>query len=126
MNVRPLVSVLLPCYNHAHFVRETLDSVAAQTFRYFELIIVDDASTDDSRRVIESWTREHPEIDARLVVHERKNGVSGAFKTALAHARGAYVAGAGSRRRVAAPWSGDARGGDENTTRGRGLRVRRC
>ncbi len=88
----PLVSVLLPCYNHARFVQETLEGVAAQTFRDFELIIVDDGSTDASRVTIASWMREHLEMRTRLVVHDRNQGVCAAFNSALWQAHGKYVA----------------------------------
>jgi len=51
----PLVSVIVPNYNHARFLKRRLDSVVSQTFKDFELIILDDCSTDDSRTVIEEY-----------------------------------------------------------------------
>lgn len=50
-----LVSVIIPCYNAASFLRETIDSVLEQTFPYVELIVVDDGSTDDSWDIIQSY-----------------------------------------------------------------------
>ena len=49
----PLVSIVIPCYNHQHFVKRCLDSVAAQTYERLEVIIVDDCSSDDSSHEIE-------------------------------------------------------------------------
>ncbi|TLY16657.1 MAG: glycosyltransferase family 2 protein, partial [Nitrospirae bacterium] len=48
----PAVSVIIPFYNAARFVRETLESVFAQIFRDFEIVCVDDGSTDDSLAII--------------------------------------------------------------------------
>ena len=50
-----MVSVIVPNYNHAKFLKERLDSIFSQTFQDFELIILDDCSTDNSREIIESY-----------------------------------------------------------------------
>lgn len=54
-NREPLVTVVVPNYNHARFLPQRLDSILAQTFRYFEIIVLDDHSTDDSRAVIQRY-----------------------------------------------------------------------
>lgn len=51
----PLVSVIIPNYNHAPFLKERIDSVLNQTYRNFEVILLDDCSTDNSREIIESY-----------------------------------------------------------------------
>jgi cellulose synthase/poly-beta-1,6-N-acetylglucosamine synthase-like glycosyltransferase len=51
-----LVSIVIPCYNRAHIVRETIDSVLAQTYANFEAIIIDDGSADNTRDVITRYT----------------------------------------------------------------------
>jgi glycosyltransferase involved in cell wall biosynthesis len=51
----PSVTVITPNYNHARYLPKRLDSTLDQTFRDFELIILDNASTDNSREVIESY-----------------------------------------------------------------------
>ncbi len=56
----PLVSIIVPNYNHAAFLGERLRSILSQTFQNFELIVLDDASPDDSLAVIREQLREHP------------------------------------------------------------------
>jgi glycosyltransferase involved in cell wall biosynthesis len=58
---KPLVSVIIPNYNHAAYLNERIDSVLNQTFRDFEVIVLDDCSTDNSREIIESY-RGHEKI----------------------------------------------------------------
>lgn len=53
--MKPLVSIIIPTYNRAHLIGETLDSVLAQTYINWECIIVDDRSTDDTKEVIDSY-----------------------------------------------------------------------
>jgi hypothetical protein len=84
----PEVSVLLPVYNGRAHLREAVDSVLAQTFRDFELVIVDDGSTDASREVVESYA----DARIRLLAHDRNRGLPAALNTGLAAARGALVA----------------------------------
>src|SRR5436190_23659326 len=55
----PEVSVIIPNYNHAPFLKQRLDTVLQQTYRNFEVIILDDCSTDNSKEIIESY-RHHP------------------------------------------------------------------
>jgi glycosyltransferase involved in cell wall biosynthesis len=88
MHVRvPRVSVLLPVYNGGTFLPEALDSVLAQTLGEFELIIVDDGSTDNSAEVVERYD------DPRLILlRERHRGLVGALNRGLEFARGEYIA----------------------------------
>lgn len=54
-NREPLISVVLPSYNHAKYLRECIDSVLNQTYKNIEFIIVDDCSTDNSKEIILSY-----------------------------------------------------------------------
>ncbi|MEG1665099.1 MAG: glycosyltransferase [Mucinivorans sp.] len=54
----PKVSIIVPSYNHAPYLKERLDSILGQTFRDFELIILDDSSTDNSQQIIEQYSSE--------------------------------------------------------------------
>ncbi|MGC4081742.1 MAG: glycosyltransferase family A protein [Vicinamibacterales bacterium] len=88
--VQPLVSVLLPTYNRAAFLEAALDAIRTQTWTAWELIVVDDGSTDATASVIESAkavTRQ-----PILYVKQDNAGAYGARNTALDHASGKYVA----------------------------------
>jgi glycosyltransferase involved in cell wall biosynthesis len=82
------VSVIIPCYNHADYLRLCLRSVFHQTFKGFEVIVVDDASTDNTPNVIKEFK------DSRLCyVRHRKNfGVSSALNTGINLSRGEFIA----------------------------------
>lgn len=85
----PTVTVICLCYNQSRFVMEAITSVITQTYPAVQLIVVDDASTDDSVHVIEQCVRQYPEI---LFFPLSKNvGNCKAFNLALSHAVGEYV-----------------------------------
>jgi glycosyltransferase involved in cell wall biosynthesis len=88
-----LVSVAVSLYDYAKFLPGCLDSVAAQTHDALELIVVDDASTDESARVAHAWLAAHAERFARVLLlrHRRNQGLAEARNTAFAAARGACV-----------------------------------
>jgi glycosyltransferase involved in cell wall biosynthesis len=83
----PLVSVLIPCFNAAPFLRPALDSVLSQTWPAKEVIVVDDASTDGSGAMLDSSYRQHGVI----VIHERCGSASAARNRAFRESRGDYV-----------------------------------
>lgn len=68
----PLVTVIVPNYNHSRFLQRRIDSILEQTFQELEIIILDDASTDNSREVIENY-RYHPKVKA-IVYNEQNSG----------------------------------------------------
>ena len=57
--MRPLVSIIIPLYNAAPYIEETLDSVLASSYRPIEVVVVDDGSKDDSLRVAETYCQKH-------------------------------------------------------------------
>ena len=67
----PLISILVPNYNHARFLPQRLDSILQQTFRDFELIALDDSSVDNSREVLAEYAKNTP---MRLVLNEKNSG----------------------------------------------------
>ena len=56
----PTVSVLMPCYNMAATLEETLKTIAAQTLEDFEVLAVDDGSTDQTPQILEHWSQKDP------------------------------------------------------------------
>ncbi|HXT63347.1 MAG TPA: glycosyltransferase family A protein [Pyrinomonadaceae bacterium] len=83
----PRVSVIIPLFNKAPFVGRALQSVIAQTFTDFELIVVDDGSTDDGAQIVEQ------ETDSRVRLIRQDNAGPGAARNrGLAQAQGEYVA----------------------------------
>ena len=83
----PLVSVLLPVYNAQDYLRESIDSILNQSFSDFELIIVNDGSTDQSKEIIDSY------IDSRIKrIHQDNAGLPVSLNRAIAIAKGQYLA----------------------------------
>lgn len=88
-----LTSVIITSYNYAHYLIETLDSVAAQTHQPLELILVDDMSSDASVAVAREWMEAHKDRFERclLLRHEVNQGLAQTRNTAFAAARGKHV-----------------------------------
>lgn len=83
-----LVSIIMPCYNTAKFIPASIRSVQAQTYENWELIIVDDRSTDNSVEAVKSF--DDPRI--RLLQNERNSGAALSRNYALREARGKWIA----------------------------------
>lgn len=86
LGLRPRVSVVIPAYNAARYLPQAIDSVLAQTFRDYEVIVVDDGSTDDTPRVL-SWYE-----DEVAVIRQPNQGRAAARNAGIAAARGEYIA----------------------------------
>lgn len=84
----PAVSVIIPTYNRAHLVGRAIRSVLNQTFTDFELIVVDDASTDNTREEVESVG----DLRIRYIRHEQRKGGSAARNTGIEVAHGEFLA----------------------------------
>lgn len=85
----PKISVIVPNYNHASYLRQRLDSILTQTYNDLELLIIDDASTDDSWRIL---TRYHSKPGVQIVVNTSNSGTAfHQWNRGLAMARGEYV-----------------------------------
>jgi glycosyltransferase involved in cell wall biosynthesis len=83
---KPMVSVIIPTYNRGWVLREAIDSVLAQDFKDFELIVVDDGSTDNTGEILESYDQD------LIVLRQSNRGVSAARNRGIAAAAGRLVA----------------------------------
>ncbi|WP_035778641.1 glycosyltransferase family 2 protein [Butyrivibrio sp. MC2013] len=92
--MEPLVSIVVPVYNARDYIEDTIHMVERQTFRNFELILVDDCSADDSVSIINRCIRETslPEGSIRLIAKERNEKTAAARNSGIDAARGRYIA----------------------------------
>ena len=82
---KPLVSVIIPTYNRGWILAEAIDSVLAQDFKEYELIVVDDGSTDNTREILDTYGQDI------VVLRQVNKGVSAARNRGIAEAGGALV-----------------------------------
>ena len=86
----PTVSVIVPNYCHAAYLEQRIESILGQTYQDFELILLDDCSTDQSREILERY-RNHPRV-SRILYNEQNSGSPfKQWKKGLAEATGRYV-----------------------------------
>jgi glycosyltransferase involved in cell wall biosynthesis len=79
-----LISVVIPCYNHGHFLPEALASVLSQPYPSIEVVIVDDGSTDNTRQIAAAYPQ-------ATYVHQENQGLAAARNTGIRHSTGNYV-----------------------------------
>ena len=84
-----MISIITTSYNYENYISETIKSVLAQTYTDWELIIVDDASCDNSVEVIKSFCEDKR---IKLICHDRNKGLAQAVKTGLKYAKGEWIA----------------------------------
>ncbi|MEW6614110.1 MAG: glycosyltransferase [Thermodesulfobacteriota bacterium] len=82
----PKVSVIIPTYNRANFLEEAIESVLFQNYKDFELIVVDDGSTDETRNIVRRYT------DEIVYIYQNKRGVSCARNMGIKNSSGEYIA----------------------------------
>jgi len=83
----PLITVYITNYNYEKYIKQAIESVLNQTFQNFELFIIDDGSTDDSKRIIESYSN-HPQIN---IIYQQNKGLNITNNIALRLANGKYI-----------------------------------
>lgn len=82
------VSIVIPAYNQAHFLPQTLDSVLHQTYPHFEVIIVDDGSTDETSKICNAFSQQ----DSRIhIIQQPNQGPSAARNHGIREAKGKYI-----------------------------------
>lgn len=84
-----LISIIIPIYNAEKFIKETIETVLNQTINNFELILVDDISTDNSSKIIEEYAKKDSRI--KYVKLEKKELASGARNRGVLEAKGEYI-----------------------------------
>ena len=86
MQRNPLVTVIIPTYNRGWILKEAIDSVLSQGFEDFELIVVDDGSTDNTQDILDGYARDI------IVLRQDNRGVSTARNLGIASASGQFIA----------------------------------
>ena len=86
--MQPAISIIVPCYNQAGFLAETLNSVLAQTAADWECIIVNDGSTDDTEAIAKEWVAKHERFK---YIYRQNGGLSAARNTGIEAAKGEYI-----------------------------------
>jgi glycosyltransferase involved in cell wall biosynthesis len=89
MKRTPLVSVIVLSRNHGRFIGETIESVVRQTYRLWEMIVVENGSTDESWEVVQAWMKREPRIQALRLTNAIS--IPAAMNLGLARARGTYL-----------------------------------
>lgn len=85
---KPLVSILIPFKNTERYLTECLDSIVNQTYEYWEILIVDDSSTDTSYDLVNDYAKK----DSRIKLYQNEGqGIISALKTAFKHSKGEYI-----------------------------------
>lgn len=89
-NNNTIVSVIIPTYNRAHLIERAIQSVLNQSYQNFEIIVVDDGSTDNTKEVVKKLQKKDRRI--KYIQHNNKRGGSAARNTGIREAKGKYIA----------------------------------
>lgn len=89
MNGTPLISVVVTCWNSQNTIQACLESILSQSLKDFELIIVDNASSDNTHHIIKQYKEQDSRI--KLIIHSDNKGAAGGRNSGLIQARGRYL-----------------------------------
>lgn len=92
----PRVSIIIPVYNHALYIEQTLESIAADTYENKEIVLINDGSTDNSHEVITKWIEANQERIAIIYRNRENRGVSETINELIDLSTGQYIVGLGS------------------------------
>lgn len=84
----PTISIIVPCYNQGIFLAETVESVLNSSYRNFEIIIVNDGSTDNSRGIAEGLTEKYKNV---YLLNQKNSGVTSARNSGIEFSKGKYI-----------------------------------
>ena len=90
MSKQPLISIILPVYNSSAHLKQALNSILNQSYSNWELIAINDASTDHSQNILKSYAQKSPKI--KIFSHTTNQGIARSLNKALKHAQGQYIA----------------------------------
>ena len=93
MGINKKVSVIIPCYNHELYISKAIESVLAQTYKYIEIIVIDNGSTDGSRSIILTYKKYQ---DIKIILHDTNifHPSDGGFNVvgdAIRHSSGEFI-----------------------------------
>lgn len=91
LEYKPLVSVIVPNYNHAKYLRQRLDSIYNQKYTNIEVILLDDCSSDESRNILSHYAEKYPKITRTYFNEKNSGGVFYQWKKGLSLAKGEFV-----------------------------------
>ena len=86
--MKPLLTVVIPVYNVERYLKRCIESVLAQEWKDYEILLVDDGSTDHSTQICDDYVKDYDFIS---VIHKENGGLSEARNTGISHAKGEYV-----------------------------------
>jgi len=86
-STNPLVTVYITNYNYAAYIRDSIESVLTQTLQDFELLIIDDGSSDNSKEIIE----EYRETESVTIIYQKNKGLNITNNVAMRAAKGKYI-----------------------------------
>lgn len=90
-NISPLVTIIVPNYNHEQYLRERLDSIYAQTYKNYEVILLDDCSSDDSRTLLQEYANKYSK-NTKCIFNEKNIGkVFEQWNKGIMHAKGELI-----------------------------------
>ncbi len=88
MDIKPKISIIVPCYNAQDYISKCVDSIINQTYKYIEIILIDDGSSDNTKRIIENYATK----DKRIIVISKDNGgISETRNLGIQKAEGKYL-----------------------------------
>ena len=86
---KPIISIIIPVYNAEKFIKETIESILSQNFKDFEIILIDDASKDESLKIIENISKKDKRI--RVLKNKTNKGKAGTVNVGFKYTNGRYI-----------------------------------
>ena len=86
--MKVIISIIVPVYNVESYLPMCIDSILSQKFKDFELILIDDGSTDESGKICDKYIKKDPRIK---VIHQRNQGLSAARNSGIEIAKGDFI-----------------------------------